>query len=330
MAELVMGLGTSHTPQLSTPVSTWSDHAARDRANSRLLGVDGEYHSYDDLLAAADPAVAAELGTAAWEGKYQRCQAAIAELGRRLEVARPDVVVVIGDDQEELFGDDGTSTFSLFLGEQLADLAPSAAVRARMPLGLQEALWAAHAPDGDVYRSQPALSLHLVEHLTARDFDVNRFSRQHEGRSLGHAFTFVRRRLGLAGHVPMVPVFVNTYYPPNVPSAARCYAFGEALAEAIAAWPEPCRVVVVASGGLSHFVINEELDRRVLGALARHDGADLAAIERKHLRSGTSEILNWLAAGGALRGRDMEVIDYVAGYRSPAGTGTAMCFSVWS
>ena len=89
-------------------------------------------------------------------------------------------------------------------------------------------------------------------------------------------------------------------------------------------------MVVVASGGLSHFVINEELDRRVLGALARHDGADLAAIERKHLRSGTSEILNWVAAGGAFRGRDMEVVDYVAGYRSPAGTGTAMCFSVWS
>jgi len=330
MAELVMGLGTSHSPQLSTPVSTWSDHAARDRANGRLLGTDGEYHSYDDLLAAADPAVSAELGTEIWEEKYERCQAAIAELARRLEAAHPDVVVVIGDDQEELFDEEGTSTFSLFLGGQLADLAPSAAARARMPFGLQEALWAAHAPDGDVYPSQPALSLHLVEQLIARDFDVSRFSRQHEGRSLGHAFTFVRRRLGLAGDVPIVPVFVNTYYPPNVPSAARCYAFGGALAEAIASWPEEARVVVVASGGLSHFVINEELDRRVLGALARHDGADLAAIERKHLRSGTSEILNWVAAGGAFRGRDMEVVDYVAGYRSPAGTGTAMCFSVWS
>ncbi len=241
MAELVMGLGTSHSPQLSTPVSTWSDHAARDRANGRLLGTDGEYHSYDDLLAAADPAVSAELGTEIWEEKYERCQAAIAELARRLEAAHPDVVVVIGDDQEELFDEEGTSTFSLFLGGQLADLAPSAAARARMPFGLQEALWAAHAPDGDVYPSQPALSLHLVEQLIARDFDVSRFSRQHEGRSLGHAFTFVRRRLGLAGDVPIVPVFVNTYYPPNVPSAARCYAFGGALAEAIASWPEEAR-----------------------------------------------------------------------------------------
>ena len=44
-----------------------------------------------------------------------------------------------------------------------------------MPFGLQEALWAAHAPDGDVYPSQPALSLHLVEQLIARDFDVSRF-----------------------------------------------------------------------------------------------------------------------------------------------------------
>jgi hypothetical protein len=27
--------------------------------------------------------------------------------------------------------------------------------------------------------------------------------------------------------VPVVPVFINAYYPPNVPSAGRCYALGQ-------------------------------------------------------------------------------------------------------
>jgi hypothetical protein len=51
-------------------------------------------------------------------------------------------------------------------------------------------------------------------------------------RSLGHAFTFPRYRLGLPAATPIVPVFVNTYYPPNVPSTAWCYALGRAVRRA--------------------------------------------------------------------------------------------------
>jgi 3-O-methylgallate 3,4-dioxygenase len=57
----------------------------------------------------------------------------------------------------------------------------------------------------------------------------------------------------------VVPVFVNTFWEPNPPSAARCYDFGVALGTAIESFPEDLRVGVVASGGLSHFVVDEEL-----------------------------------------------------------------------
>jgi len=58
-------------------------------------------------------------------------------------------------------------------------------------------------------------------------FDVAQFTKQHESRSLGHAFTFVRRRLMDADRIiPMIPVLINTYLMPNQPSAARCFAFG--------------------------------------------------------------------------------------------------------
>jgi hypothetical protein len=126
-----------------------------------------------------------------------------------------------------------------------------------------------------------------------------------------------------------LPVLINTYYAPNQPSPRRCYLLGRALRRAIETFPEDITVAVVASGGLSHFVVDEELDTRVLDGLKNRDFESLATIPRRFMRSGTSESLNWIAAGGALEGLAMELVDYVPAYRSTAGTGVGMAFAVW-
>src|SRR5712672_2578913 len=99
MAQIVVGIGSSHTPQLSSGVDMWEDHAERDRNNPELLGKDGEFHSYDELRGAADPGMTKELAPEVWERLYRRGQEAVAELARRLAAARADIAVVIGDDQ---------------------------------------------------------------------------------------------------------------------------------------------------------------------------------------------------------------------------------------
>jgi hypothetical protein len=307
----------------------WEDHAERDRRNPELLGKDDEFHTYDEILQAADPAIAGELDPAVWERKYRRGQEALTELSRRLAAARADVAVVIGDDQQEIFGDQGFPMFACFLGTELIDRPPSAEESARIPKGIQAASWAAHGEEPAAHPVSAKLSLRIAETLAAADFDVTVFSRQPAGTTLGHAFTFPRYRLGLSAQTPIAPVFINTYYPPNVPSARRCYRLGQAIGEAVNSWPESLRVAVIASGGLSHFVIDEELDRRVLDGLATGDGESLCSITRKKLRSGSSEILNWITAAGALGQRRATVVDYVPGYRSPAGTGTGMAFAYW-
>ena len=65
---------------------------------------------------------------------------------------------------------------------------------------------------------------------------------------------------------PTVPIILNTFYPPNQPTAARCVAFGKVLGRAIKNWKDEARVAVIASGGLSHFVIDEALDKLILRA----------------------------------------------------------------
>ena len=131
------------------------------------------------------------------------------------------------------------------------------------------------------------------------------------------------------GVVPIVPVAAEHYYPPNQPTPKRCYQLGRALRQSIEAWPEARRVGVLGSGGLSHFVVDEALDRHVLDILAKRDADAIAALPLERLNSGNSEIRNWIAAAGALEGLSMRLVDYVPCYRSEAGTGCGMAFAVW-
>jgi 3-O-methylgallate 3,4-dioxygenase len=128
---------------------------------------------------------------------------------------------------------------------------------------------------------------------------------------------------------PIVPIMLNTYYPPNQPTPKRCYQLGRAIRQAVEAWPTRQRVAIVASGGLSHFFVDEDLDRYVLELLAKKDGGALVALPTGKLESGNSEIRNWIAAAGALEHLNMQLVDYVPSYRSEAGSGVGMAFAFW-
>jgi hypothetical protein len=270
-----------------------------------------------------------ELEPSVWAEKHQSVQRAIEELSAALKSAKPDVVLLIGDDQEELFLDDCIPTFSLFWGKESWDRPEF--IHSDMSVPSRAAVrWAFHGDAPEAYPGHPALGRHIVEQLMGQHFDVAQFTKQHESRSLGHAFTFVRRRLMDADRIiPMIPVLINTYLMPNQPSAARCFAFGRALANALRTWPGTERIAVVASGGLSHFVIDTELDKTVLEGLANSDESVLSSLPKEKLQMGSSEILNWIVAGGALEDLRMQLVAYVPGYRSPGGTGVGMAFARW-
>jgi 3-O-methylgallate 3,4-dioxygenase len=89
-------------------------------------------------------------------------------------------------------------------------------------------------------------------------------------------------------------------------------------------------VAVLGSGGFSHFVVDEEIDRRAMKALKQKDEETIVSLPVERLESGTSEIRNWIATAGAVEHLDMEVFDYVPCYRSEAGTGCAIGFAAGS
>ena len=85
----------------------------------------------------------------------------------------------------------------------------------------------------------------------------------------------------------------------------------------------------MASGGLSHFVVDQELDQAVMGYLRNKDVVQLSRLPRERLESGNSEIRSWITVGGATEHLDLQWYDYVPCYRTPAGTGVGMCFAEW-
>lgn len=330
MGRIVLGMGTSHSPQLSTPAELWLNHGEGDKNIPMLLDNAGNQRSFEELLESAPSDIAEQLEAEVLERRHKANQHGIDRLSRALVEADVDVLVIVGDDQEEMYKNDNRPAISIFWGETFTNGAVK--ITPEMSESRKSSAWGWREPEGEKsYPIASELALHMIEHLRESDFDIAHISRVPDHHpQMGHAYAFVCRRIMQANVVPMIPVMVNTYYPPNQPTLGRCYALGQEIRSAIDSWPEEIRVGVIASGGLSHFVVDEEIDGIVMKALREGDSDALVSLPRERLNSGTSEIRNWITMAGATESLSHQWSDYVPGYRTLAGTGCAMGFGIWS
>jgi 3-O-methylgallate 3,4-dioxygenase len=357
MAEIVLGLASSHSPMLNQPPELWSVHAENDKRNKELcFPPTGEQMSYEDALERADPAIAKLVNLEHFKEQHANGQRAIAQLAKTFAEVKPDLAVMVGDDQDEILFEDNMPTFMVYWGDGFTfyprvvsdDASPAAKAAA---LGY-----------GDKEYTLPIvteLGRHIIEYMMEHEFDVShaRYLRDEIGGSvthryptiygtetdhsrlteprkafMPHAWSFMAHRVMQENKIPIVPIFQNTCYPPNQPTAKRCFQFGRAIREAIESWSggEGKRVVVMTSGGLSHFVVDEELDRMALKGMVENDPEILSSLPKNRLHSAASETLNWVTAAGALEHLKAEVLAYEPVYRTPAGTGGGWAQVQWN
>jgi Catalytic LigB subunit of aromatic ring-opening dioxygenase len=334
VAKVVLGMGSSHGPMLSTPPDMWHLRGDADRKNPRHF-FRGESYDFARLLAARQPGFADAITDAERRKRYDACQKALDKMAAKFQEVRPDAVVMIGNDQRELFHDDNTPAFLVFTGSKIENIPETEEAKAKFPPGIAIAEVGHCPPGGATYVGASNLALHLVDALLDQEFDISEGSQfpQVDGHDHGvpHAFGFLYRRIMLDHPPPSVPVFLNAGIPHNVPKIRRCLKFGPALVKAIESWKEDANVAVFASGGLTHFVIDEELDQRVIKAMQHGDEAGLAAIPEGYLLGNTCEMRNWIPLSTAMNalGKKMTLVDYVPCYRTEAGTGNAMGFVYW-
>ncbi len=351
MAQIVLGVGTSHSPMISTPPELWATHGeSNDMRNTELLSHkhDGSVVNYEQLLAESNGKYAADCTLEKHQQQYDRLQKGARELARVLADAKPDVAVIVSDDQNELFFDDNMPMFSVYWGESFHLLPRPVNPAAASPSNTS--VWGYGDKEMDV-PVDSALGLHLIESLCDADFDIAhyRYLNNEYGGSIGpigylqkehvtkarpfglpHGYGFVVRRLMNNSPIPIVPISQNTCYPPNQPTPKRCFNIGQAIRDSIESWDSDKRVAVIASGGLSHFVLDEELDLLAIKGMEENNAEILSSLPRHRLQSATSEILDWVTTAGACQPLDFKLVDYVAAPRTPGGTGGGWAFGYWT
>jgi len=309
---LVGAFATSHAYTFQEP-ETWDARRERSKANvSRKTG-----------RAATDTPAALAETLEDNRRRYAAIREAHGEIRRRLAAAKADAVVLIGDDQSENFGPESIPQFLIYTGGDYTaddwDRRHAAAIA-----------------------NHPAVATSLVEGALAEGFDVAWASALKEGKLLSHAHTEPILYLIRESGTPVIPLFVNAVHPPS-PSPARCYTFGRALARVVERDLRDKRLVLCASGGLSHFSpshpwahhvgdryvgdISVEFDRQLLAWLRAGDGRRTADLTSRELvEHGDAEFRQWIVMLGAIGTARPDFLVYEPLYRSIMG----MAVGWWS
>ncbi len=332
MARIVLGLGTSHTPMLLASDETLARFVETDQ-KIKHRDKEGRPATYGELLEKADPKMAHMVAPANLVARQNVARDAIKRLQQTLASSKLDALIVMGDDQNESYKEDCRPAFAIYYGPTIRNSNEQhEEYRKRFPewyVQNRQAFFEDTGPRD--YPVHAPLAVHLIESLMDTGFDIAASERLPEGEGEGHAIAYVHRRvMDARAPIAAVPIFLNTYFPPNQPRPKRCYEFGQAVRQAVEAFPSNERIGVLASGGLSHFLVDEDFDRAVLKACADKDAKFLRTLPRNKLHAGSSEILNWVAVAGCVEHLDLDWFEYVPGYRTPAGTGTGLSFASWT
>jgi aromatic ring-opening dioxygenase catalytic subunit (LigB family) len=304
---IVAAFATSHAYTFQEP-ETWDTRRERSRANvAKQAG-----RLAPDTAAARAETLEDNLR------RYAAIRGAHQKIRERLARSRADAVLLIGDDQLENFGTEAMPQLLVYTGGDYV------------------------ADDWDRKRSatvanHPEIAKRLVEGCLEEGFDVGWCTEFKGGKLLSHAHTEPILYLVKESGIPVVPVFVNAVHPP-APTAARCYAFGQALARVIARDLADRRIVLCASGGLSHFSpshpwahhlgpryvgdISVEFDRRIVEWMRAGEGKRLTGLSSRELiEHGEGELRQWIVLLGALGDARPEFLVYEPLFRSIMGMG---------
>jgi hypothetical protein len=331
MARIVLGLGTSHTPLLAIEPKKWNEYIVRDYTSRRLNLSDGSWLSYEELNQMRNGRYADITDVGTFIKKSDICQRALDRLGSEIAAADPDVVVIVTDEETELFDRMNTPAVSIYYGETIITR-PRKLTSDPVPSFMPELLRTYALDEPHNFPAMSGFARELIEGFIDHDVDVGAAAQVEKplDSGFGHGVGFVETRIFGGKKIPVIPLLINTYYPPNAPRPSRCHDIGRVLRRCIESSKEDLRVAVMASGGLSHFVVDEDLDRRVIEGFEAGRSALLRTLPVAALNSGSSEIRNWIAVAGAVEGKENRWLEYQPLYRTPAGTGIGAAFGVWA
>ena len=333
MARICTVIATSHSPFLYAPAEEWEPGRAT-RLSRGGLSPETKVDTVEENAR-----------------KRARILAAFGVLREHLQAAKPDVLLIFGDDQLEQFDFKNFPAFSLYTGASYSGYKISRMIGLPVAPGRKER---EKTPENWVtLQSNTDFSHALLRELMADGFDLafsNELSDPEEG--MGHAFMRPLYYLDPEYRLPMVPFSVNCYYGPQ-PTGLRCYQLGRAVRAAIERIPLDLNVAVIGSGGLWHLPnypnswIDEQFDANIIAGIKSgdvrktaeyfdtvqlpYDPANPASVKLASggtgillgVGGGAGETRNWIVAAAVADGQPGTVVDYIPIYASPIGVSWA-------
>jgi aromatic ring-opening dioxygenase LigB subunit len=305
MGKIVGAFGTSHAFTFMEPAK-WDTFRAKNRESLKRRR---------NIEPPEQPGVGAET-LESNTARFEHVRAAHADIRRLLDETKPDTLVVIGDDQHEVFSATTMPQLAVYVGGDF---------RVSTRFGASKVGFTSH----------DALAQAILETGRARGFEVATLDTFENDELSSHAHAQLLEAFTPGGDIPVVLVFMNAIQHPAI-DPADCYAFGKVIAEAIAGCAAAKRVAISASGGWSHFTagypwdnykgpnsygaISEDFDRDVADRIMQGKGDTLASLSGTDLLNhGNIELRAWIALLGAIGPARPKTLVYEPFYRAVMG-----------
>lgn len=305
---LVAGFASSHAPGMFEPVDRW----------------DQVYAGMPEYMKDSQPASAKAETVEVMRAYKAHIDQNFVTIAKAVEEARLDALIIVGDDQGDMFDMANNPAIAVFTGNELWGLTGTS-----------------YTPFEDRqrvnFKCDGELGSFLLKELMKLGFDLancNTFIPRghHKEFGVSHMVAHIVPTVLPGSAVPIVPIFLNEYFEP-LPTGHRCAQLGRAIAEVLAKSSK--RVGIYASGGLSHDPvgpragwIDEPLDEWILERLVRNDVdalANLFSFDSATLRGGTGEVRAWIVVSAAMN-RGAVFTDYLPVHHHKAGLG----FAYWA
>ena len=330
---LVRGGLTSQpsAPRRDMPWPDWSLHSVRHTARCSPRGsrtgrpasspatrrgssstFDGNACDFATLLARAPADALERIAPEHLTRRHGEAMAAMARLRDDVAAARLDALIVVGDDQEELFQHDNMPAIGIYYGET---------IRGRLP-------YQKEIVESD-YPCDAALARHLIASLQQDGFDLSVMRSLAEGQREGHAY-LVRASLLSAGRradragVPQCLLSAEPAFAGTLRGAGRgAAACGRGVPRRCADRRDGVRRAEPLRGGRG---VRSRGDR-CAAAQGRGVLPQRAADQADVGQFGDAELD---LSGGDARVDGARLGELCSGYRTPALSGTGLCFASFS
>lgn len=260
--------------------------------------VGGFWMPHDPVMLISPDAPPKQQQDAVW-GAYEDC-------AKRLAKLEPTTVIIVGCDHYILFGTHCLPRYLIGTGDVDGPIE-------RLP-----------KLDRGVVENNERLARHIVSEGEKQrlDWAVGRSLTMDHSFAIPHQFVVQPAEQALGRTIQSIPVYLACGVDPYI-SFERCVDLGQQIRQAVESFDDDERVVVIGSGGISHWVgtvemgkVNEEFDREVLQHGVNGDLTALCSYSNDEILerggNGAMEIRNFVMAMAAVPQATGEVIAYEA------------------